>query len=348
MHHKQTERYTLYRFLLLAHHAADTWLAIAQHHYKYDRVHAKWQLKTKTNCSLINQSDWHHAKLGKKNRIRLKKCQGQHWSLTEHKGETDAGQIGSISILSACWLTEGGGGGGSMLYQWMQVAAFHSRPQRSPTESTELKKGPGQPHPSCRNWLALTHTPTHHKEITTVSPCRNPGLQQLGLRDPMWTTGWLKPQLKQRRKTAFKNITHALIEKQNNTEWNQNEQPGHTKTLHTYIKNSSAQIFGKNPDLHKVNMRKCCCDSQHAAVAPGAISLSQPLSHSTGRGEHRRISTLGKKIRASDSNLPCIILSLRSSRALLCWQHKHHSNCCGKKVVTSVWLQVAYQWEKKG
>lgn len=83
-------------------------------------------------------------------------------------------------------------------------------------------------------------------------------------------------------------------------------------------------------------MRQCCCDSQHAAVAPGAISLSQPLSHSTGRGEHRRISTLGKKIRASDSNLPCIILSLRSSRALRCRLHRHHSNCCGKSCNISV------------
>lgn len=106
-------------------------------------------------------------------------------------------------------------------------------------------------------------------------------------------------------------------------------------------------MFGKNPDFHKVNMHQFCCDSQHAAVAPGAIRLSQPLSHSTGRGEHRRISTLGRKIRASDSNLPCIILSLRSPRALRCQLHKHHSNCCRKKVVTSVWWQVVHQWKKK-
>lgn len=90
-------------------------------------------------------------------------------------------------------------------------------------------------------------------------------------------------------------------------------------------------------------MRWCCCDSQHAAVAPGAISLSQPLSCSTGRGEHWRISTLGKNIRASDSNLPCIIPSLRSSRALRCWLHKHHSNCC----VKTCNIRVVRQWGER-
>lgn len=90
-------------------------------------------------------------------------------------------------------------------------------------------------------------------------------------------------------------------------------------------------------------MHQCCCDSQHAAVAPGAIRLSQPLSHSTGRGEHRRISTLGKKIRASDSNLPCIILSLRSSRALRC-TYTNIIPIVAEKAATSVWLQVAKRW----
>lgn len=105
----------------------------------------------------------------------------------------------------------------------------------------------------------------------------------------------------------------------------------------------STQIFGKNPYFRKVNMHQCCCDSQHAAVAPGAIRLSQPLSHSTGRGEHRRISTLGKKIRASDSNLPCIILSLRSSRALRC-TYTNIIPIVAEKAATSVWLQVAKRW----
>lgn len=111
----------------------------------------------------------------------------------------------------------------------------------------------------------------------------------------------------------FKNNTCFHFLKQ--SEW--------TNTLH---KKYSVQFFGKNPDFNKEDMRWCCCDSQHAAVAPEAISLSQPLSHSTGRGEQRRVSKLGKKIRASDSNLPCIILSLRSSHALRCQLHKHHFN----------------------
>lgn len=90
MHHKQTERDALYGLLLVAHHAADT--ATAQHHYKYDRGHAKWQLKTRTNCPLIDKSDWFHAQTWEeKQRIRLKQCQGQHRLLTEHRGKTDAG-----------------------------------------------------------------------------------------------------------------------------------------------------------------------------------------------------------------------------------------------------------------
>lgn len=108
--------------------------------------------KHKENCSLINQSDFHHAKLGKRHRVRLKWCQGQRRSLTD-------GFIGSISIHSACWLTEGGGGGGSMLYQWMQVAVCHSRPHCSRTQSTELKKKKGSSHPPCTR----PHTDTTRK-----------------------------------------------------------------------------------------------------------------------------------------------------------------------------------------
>lgn len=55
MHHKQTERHTLYRLLLLAHHAADTWLATDHHHYWSTTEHMQsdnWKQRQTPRCSL--------------------------------------------------------------------------------------------------------------------------------------------------------------------------------------------------------------------------------------------------------------------------------------------------------
>ncbi len=144
----------------------------------------------------------------------------------------------------------------------------------------------------------------------------------------------------------MKKLSTCFSPKTNNIQLNQNKQTERTETLHT--QELKCTDLREESRLHKVNMRQCCCDSQHAAVAPGAISLSQPLSRSTGREERSRISTLGKKIRASDSNLPCIIPSLRSSQALRCRPHKHHYNCCGKSCNIAVATSYASVEEKKG
>ena len=49
-------------------------------------------------------------------------------------------------------------------------------------------------------------------------------------------------------------------------------------------KNSSVQISCKNPDFQKVNMRQYCCDSLHAAVAPGAINCHNNTATAPGEG----------------------------------------------------------------
>lgn len=97
------KRETLHRLLLLDHHAADARLAVDHHHY-WSTTHATWQLKTKTNLSLLWEkvTDIMHnlRKLS-----RVKAIPGTNSWLHEWVALMQ-GQAGCISTHWACWLTE--------------------------------------------------------------------------------------------------------------------------------------------------------------------------------------------------------------------------------------------------
>ena len=135
---------------------------------------------------------------------------------------------------------------------------------------------------------------------------------------------------------------------ENKTESYQNKRPGHTGTRHTW--RGVYRSLSRTQTFNKVNMRQC--DSRHAAVAPGAISLSQPLSHNTGRGEHRRTSTLGKETEQKKEHLTAICHASSFHCVPLepppVPNTQTSSNCCRRGCFfKSVWLQVANQWRNK-
>lgn len=97
------KRETLHRLLLLDHHAADARLTADHHHY-WSMTHATWQLKTKTNLSLLWEkvTDIMHnlRKLS-----RVKAIPGTNSWLHEWVALMQ-GKAGCISTHWACWLTE--------------------------------------------------------------------------------------------------------------------------------------------------------------------------------------------------------------------------------------------------
>lgn len=199
MHHKQRERDTLQTPLL--HHAADTWLTTARHHYcsttEYmqqsqlkERQTAYWLIKVTDIMQNLEETQRESEV-----KVMPETSQAVDWI----RGKTDAGYTGSISIHSACWLTEGGGGrGGTWCTSGCRWLSFI--PDHNVVELREYRtqRRSSQPHSSCRDWLTRkhTHTHTHDREITKVSPCRNPGLQWLSSRDPTWTISRLNPHSK--------------------------------------------------------------------------------------------------------------------------------------------------------
>lgn len=165
----------------------------------------------------------------------------------------------------------------------------------------------------------IAHTYTH--PITTESPCRNLGLSQVMGYEEVAE----HPHSNEER--LLSKIQHMLHLKV--------EQLIEIKHMEAQRRTYRIQVFlRKNQDVQKKEiMLQCRRYSQHAAAAPGAISCHNNISHSIRRGgggrrggTQRDFHAGGENIRASDSDLPCIVLSPRSSRALQCQLHKHHSN----------------------
>lgn len=204
MHHKQRD--ALYTLRCWAYHAAGTWLAEAHHHYRSttEYMQKKSQLKERQTARWLIKVTCVMQNLGRNTkRSELIVMPGASQVADWTRGKTDAGYNGSISIHSACWLTEGRGGRGGMWCtsgcRWLSFIPDHVVAELKVHNQTRVQpasfnmQGLIHIHTHTRTY---THTPTHDKDITKVSPCRNPGLQWLGSRDPIWMTSRLKPHSK--------------------------------------------------------------------------------------------------------------------------------------------------------
>lgn len=156
-----------------------------------------------------------------------------------------------------------------MLYPRMQVAVSHSRPHCSRTDNTELKRV--QPASSIMQELTYTH-PHPHKHTPQGNHHRKP------MQISWLTVDWIKRSnldnclienpIKIKKTPAFTNCftAHASGTNKSNMQSNQNKQPEHTKL--DIQKNSSEQLYDKNPDFIKWT-----CVS--VAVIPSMLLLHQ-------------------------------------------------------------------------
>lgn len=120
--------------------------------------------------------------------------------------KTDAGFIGSISIHSACWLTEVGGGRGSVLYRWMQVVVFHSQPFCSKNRVKKMV----QPASSIMQELTCTHPHTRRGKYH-YKPMHRLWLTAAWVKRSN-TNNWLiETPIKHKDRNCFKNSAHASV-----------------------------------------------------------------------------------------------------------------------------------------